>query len=63
LEKIKHLFKGVDYVFHLAARPRIPFSIKCPAEAHSNNALGTLHVLAASKDAKIKKVIYGQKNY
>jgi UDP-glucose 4-epimerase len=58
LEKIKPLFEGMDYVFHLAARPRIPFSIEYPSEAHTNNALGTLNVLVASKDAKVKKFIY-----
>jgi len=58
LKKIKPLFKEVDYVFHVAARPRVPFSIEHPDEAHTNNALGTLNVLIASKDAGVKKVIY-----
>ena len=58
LEKIKPVFKGIDYVFHLAARPRVPFSVEHPAEAHTNNALGTLNVLIAAKDAKVKKVVY-----
>lgn len=58
LEKIKPAFKGVDYVFHLAARPRVPFSVEYPAEAHTNNALGTLNVLIAAKDAKVKKIVY-----
>ncbi len=58
LEKIKPIFKGVDYVFHLAARPRIPFSIDFPHEAHKNNALGTLHVLIAARDAGVKRVIF-----
>ena len=34
LEKIKPLFKGVDYVFHLAALTNIQFSIDNPAESH-----------------------------
>ena len=58
LEKIKPSFKGIDYVFHLAARPRILFSVKYPYEAHTNNALGTLTVLLASRDAEVKKLIY-----
>lgn len=57
-EKIKFLFKGIDYVFHLAALPRVPFSVEHPLEAHTNNAVGTLDVLIASRDAKVKKVIY-----
>ena len=58
LESIKPLFKGVDFVFHLAARPRIPLSIKDPISAHENNLTVTLNVLVAAKDAKVKKVIY-----
>jgi len=58
LEEIKPLFKGIDVVFHLAAQPRIQPSIINPVESHSNNVVGTLNVLVASRDAKIKKFIY-----
>lgn len=58
LEKIKPIFDSVDYVFHLAARPRVPYSVEFPHEAHTNNALGTLHVLIAARDAGVKKVIF-----
>lgn len=58
LEKIKPIFQGADYVFHLAARPRVPFSIEFPHEAHTNNALGTLHVLMAARDAGVKKMVF-----
>jgi UDP-glucose 4-epimerase len=58
LEEIKPLFKGVDVVFHLAAQPRIQPSIVDPVESHSNNVVGTLNVLQASRAAGIKKLIY-----
>ena len=58
LEEIKPLFKGIDVVFHLAAQPRIQPSIINPVESHSNNVVGTLNVLVASRDAKIKKFVY-----
>ena len=58
LEEIKPLFKGINLVFHLAAQPRIQPSIIDPIESHSNNVVGTLNVLVASRDAKIKKFIY-----
>lgn len=58
LEDIKPLFNGVDFVFHLAARPRIPLSIQDPISAHENNLNTTLNVLVASRDAKVKKVVY-----
>lgn len=58
LEEIKPLFKGINLVFHLAAQPRIQPSIINPVESHSNNVVGTLNVLVASRDTKIKKFIY-----
>ena len=58
LEKIKPLFFGVDFIFHLAAKPRIPLSIKDPISSHENNLNTTLNVLVAARDAKVKKVVY-----
>jgi UDP-glucose 4-epimerase len=57
-KKIKPLFKGVDYVFHLAALPRVQFSIRNPLESDNANVRGTLNVLVASAGAKVKRVIY-----
>jgi len=58
LSDIKPLFSGVDYVFHLAAFPRVQPSIEDPATANDINLNGTLNVLLAARDAKVKKVIY-----
>jgi len=58
LEQITPLFAGVDYVFHLAARPRVQPSIQDPIGSNDVNLNGTLNVLVASRDAKVKKVIY-----
>lgn len=58
LKKIKPVFKGIDYVFHLAAFPRVQPSIEDPATANDINLNGTLNVLLAARDAKVKKVIY-----
>ena len=57
-EEIKPLFKGVDYVFHLAALPRVQFSIENPIETNETNVGGTLNVLKASHEMGVKKVIY-----
>ena len=57
-EHIRYLFKGVDYVFHLAAMARIQPSIVDPSETMLNNVMGTTNVLIAARDAKVKKVIY-----
>ena len=58
LELIKPYFKNVDYVFHLAARARVQPSIQDPIRAHNDNVNGTLNVLWAAKEAKVKKVIF-----
>jgi len=58
LKKIKPLFSKIDYVFHLAAFPRVQPSIEDPATANDINLNGTLNVLIAARDAKVKKVIY-----
>ncbi len=58
LKKIKPLFKEIDYVFHVAAQPRIQPSIKDPISSNENNLVGTLNVLLAARDAGVKKVIY-----
>ncbi len=58
LGSIKPIFTGVDYVFHLAALPRVQYSIECPAESNKTNVEGTLNVLISSVEAKVKKFIY-----
>ncbi|HLC89874.1 MAG TPA: SDR family oxidoreductase [Patescibacteria group bacterium] len=58
LESIKTHFSGIDYVFHVAALPRVQLSIEDPIKTHQININGTLNVLLAARDAKIKKVIY-----
>jgi UDP-glucose 4-epimerase len=47
-----------DYVFHLAAIPRVPFSVLNPAYTHSVNVDGTLNILECSRAAKVSKVIF-----
>lgn len=57
-EKIRSVFEGVDFVFHLAALPRIPLSIEKPIDSNDININGTLNALVASKEAGVKKFIY-----
>ena len=58
LNKILPLFKGIDYVFHLAANPRVMFSVENPIESHKVNVNGTLNVLYASYKNKVKRLIF-----
>ena len=51
-------FKGVDWVFHLAALADIVPSIQKPEAYFNVNVNGTYNVIEASKQAGIKKIIY-----
>lgn len=58
LKKIKPIIRGADFVFHLAALPRVQYSIENPEETHEVNVSGTLNVLSAAKDGGVQRVIY-----
>lgn len=58
LKKISPIFKGASFGFHLAALPRVQLSIDDPIKTHNVNVNGTLNVLMAAKEARVKRVIY-----
>ena len=58
LESIEKIFDGAKYVFHLAALPRVQYSIEHPTETQKTNVTGTLNVLMAAHKAGVEKVIY-----
>lgn len=58
LEAIRSAFEGIDGVFHTAALPRIPLSIEQPILTTEANVMGTLNVLVAARDAKVRRVVY-----
>lgn len=58
LDLLQQVFQGVDYVFHQAAIPSVPRSIKDPIKTNVVNADGTLNVLIAARDNHIRKVVY-----
>lgn len=58
LNEIQPIITGADFVFHLAALPRVQDSIDNPIETDAVNVVGTLNVLVASKNAKVKKVVF-----
>ena len=55
---IEPLFKGVDYVFHLAAESRIQPTLDRPVKACMTNIVGTCNILEASRRNGIKRVMY-----
>jgi nucleoside-diphosphate-sugar epimerase len=57
-EKVREACLGIDYVLHLAARTSVPRSMKEPVETHYVNVDGTLNVLLAARDAKVRRVVF-----
>jgi UDP-glucose 4-epimerase len=49
---------GVDFIFHEAALPSVPRSVKDPIESNLNNVTGTLELLMAARGAGVKRVVY-----
>lgn len=58
LKKIEPIIHGALYVFHLAALPRVQYSIENPIETNDVNVGGMLNVLATASRAKVKRLIY-----
>ncbi len=50
--------EGIDAVFHLAALPRVQFSIDYPQKTHEVNTNGTFNLLYACKQFGVKRFIY-----
>ena len=56
--RIKHLFPGISWVFHLAGLASIVPSIQNPIDYYKANALGTASVLEASRKVGVERFIY-----
>jgi UDP-glucose 4-epimerase len=55
---IEFLFRGADYVFHLAALADIIPSIEAPEAYYTTNVSGTLSVLQVALKNEVKKFVY-----
>src|ERR1700735_2813486 len=49
---------GADYVIHLAARTSVPRSVENPIETNHENIDGTLNVVVAARDARVRRLVY-----
>lgn len=50
--------EGVDCIFHEAALPSVPRSVLDPVSSNRANVNGTLNLLVAARDAKVRRVVY-----
>src|SRR5690348_932602 len=58
LDAMQKACAGVDFVFHEAAIPSVPKSVLDPLGSNAANIDGTVNLLVAARDAKVKRVIY-----
>jgi UDP-glucose 4-epimerase len=58
LPTVQKACEGADYVIHLAALTSVPRSVKDPLETNHVNIDGTLNVLVAARDAKVRRLVY-----
>jgi UDP-glucose 4-epimerase len=58
LDLLNKTFKNIDYVFHEAAIPSVPRSVKDPIKSNHANVNGTLNVLVAARDNGVEKVVF-----
>jgi nucleoside-diphosphate-sugar epimerase len=58
LNALQRACQGVDFVLHEAALPSVPKSVQDPLGNNRANVDGTVNLLIAARDAKVKRVIY-----
>ena len=58
LEMCRRAMQGVDYVLHQAAVTSVPRSTRNPVAAHQANVTGTLNILLAAREAKVRRVVF-----
>jgi len=56
--KLWTLLQGVDCVYHLAARVRVPESIHYPREYNDVNVGGTVALMEAMRDTGVRRVVF-----
>jgi UDP-N-acetylglucosamine/UDP-N-acetyl-alpha-D-glucosaminouronate 4-epimerase len=58
LDAVASACAGMDYVLHQAAIPSVPRSVADPLGSNRANVDGTMNLLVAARDAKVKRVVY-----
>ncbi len=57
LDLLMETFPGADGIFHQAAIPSVPRSVKDPIASNEANITGTLNVLVAAKDCGVPAAV------
>lgn len=56
-DEIDDLLRSIDAVFHLAAVPSVPRSVREPLRSHASSATATLRLLMAARDASVGRFV------
>jgi nucleoside-diphosphate-sugar epimerase len=57
-DAVRFAMEGIDVVFHEAAIPSVPRSIREPVPSHEININGAFNVLRAAREANVRRVVY-----
>ena len=60
---IRKAVRGVKYVFHIGANRAVLRSVDNPLETNDVNVTGTLRLLVAARDFKVKRFIFSSAKY
>jgi UDP-glucose 4-epimerase len=55
---VQEAVRGTDYILHQAALPSVQRSVEDPLTSNWVNVGGTLNILVAARDARVKRVVY-----
>lgn len=58
LETVQKAMHQAEYVIHLAARTSVPRSVKDPIDTNRINVDGTLNVLVAARDNRVRRLVF-----
>ncbi|HEY8186547.1 MAG TPA: SDR family oxidoreductase [Pyrinomonadaceae bacterium] len=57
-QSLRKTLEGVELVFHEAAIPSVPRSVKDPRQTHIASVESTFSLLLASRDKKVRRIVY-----
>ena len=55
---MKSTCEGIDFILHQGALASVPRSVKDPLTSHQSNINGTLNLLLAARDARVRRIVY-----
>lgn len=58
LPTVQKSLREITCVFHQAALPSVPRSIEDPLQSNETNISGTLHVLLAARDNRVRRLVF-----